>query len=105
MCIPQDRACHVINRLWPEKDHRPVACKWFLNGVLPLDPRLELVVRRQQDGLEMAVAKEARTCAECGCEFYPASNRQRYCPSCGKENERRKAKARRRKAYAKAGKG
>ena len=101
MCLPQDRPCHVLNPLWGEKDHRPVACKWFLNSVLPLDPRLESVVRRQQEGSEIAIGENVKTCADCGSEFIPTNNRQRYCPFCGKSRRKqRRAQAERKRRQA-----
>ena len=83
---------HVINRLWPEKDKRPVACKWFLEGVLPLDKGLEKLVRPMQDQEENLSAESGKRCTSCGRAFLPTNNGQRYCPSCG-ESKRRQRRA------------
>jgi len=89
-------------RGWPEKDRRPVACKWFLIAVLSREPALEKIVRAQQDQSEEPPEDVGKKCVDCGKPYYPTSNRQQYCLSCGRENERRKANARRRKAYEKS---
>ncbi|MBR3873006.1 MAG: hypothetical protein IKJ26_02440 [Clostridia bacterium] len=97
-CIPQDRPCHVINRLWPERDKRPIACKWFLDGVLPLDKELEKIVRSMQDGLAAPDANTAKPCAACKRPFQPSSNRQQYCSSCADaRRKQRRAEAERRR--------
>ena len=39
------------------------------------------------------VAK-SRKCAGCGAEFAPGNNKQRFCPACGKANEKKKTAGR-----------
>ena len=86
----------MINPLWPEKDHRPVACKWYLDGVLPLDKALEKIVRPVQDQKKILPGNAGKTCASCGQMFQPTNNSQRYCPSCGKsKRKQRRAQAER----------
>lgn len=86
----------MINLLWPKKDPRPVACKWFLDGVLPLDEALEKIVRPVQNREKKLPENAGKRCASCGQVFQPANNHQRYCPACGKRKRRqRRAKAER----------
>lgn len=57
-------------------------CKYFRRAVLPADKVLCADIYRQR----------TRTCERCGKPFAPGSNRQKYCPECGR-SIRRKQKA------------
>ena len=57
-------------------------CKYFRRAVLPADKALYADIYRQR----------TRTCDRCGKPFAPGSNRQKYCPECGRST-RRKQKA------------
>ena len=57
-------------------------CKYFRRAVLPADKVLCADIYRQR----------TRLCDRCGKPFAPSSNRQKYCPECGR-SIRRKQKA------------
>ena len=57
-------------------------CKYFRRAVLPADKALYADIYRQR----------TRLCDRCGKPFAPGSNRQKYCPECGR-SIRRKQKA------------
>ena len=57
-------------------------CKYFRRAVLPADKALYADIYRQR----------TRLCDRCGKPFAPGSNRQKYCPECGRST-RRKQKA------------
>lgn len=62
-------------------------CKYFRNAVLPADKELCADIFKQR----------TCCCAECGAEFVPNSNRQKYCRLCGKrikQNQKNESKRR-----------
>lgn len=94
------------------EDGGTARCRWFELAVLPLDQRLMAdycdrpspgqpegaadacpASEEQADEPGQAAAR-TRSCAACGREFAPASNRQRYCPECSAEARRRSAAVR-----------
>ena len=75
----------------PQRITDSVCCRWFRHVVLKTDPQLEADI--------FGVQEKMRTCAECGCVFYPNSNRAKYCPVCKRKIKRiqnRECKRRRR---------
>jgi hypothetical protein len=86
-CI-ENGACIVINPLYPSIHDGVVACDYFLEGVLPIDPVLNRIIwaelLREQD----VIRPNERTCAWCGGDFVPNSSRQQYCPHCKPLHER-----------------
>lgn len=77
-CCPQDTQCFAFSL-------ECGFCTWFLNAVLPLNPALQAAV---QTRMAEAPVADGKTCTVCGEQFIPGSNRQRYCPKCGKEAAR-----------------
>ena len=63
-------------------------CKWFREGVLPLDRELEAAL------LQQLVRKR---CIVCGRYLFKNSNNTKYCSGCSKVMARTKASARKRK--------
>lgn len=83
-CLPLDEGdgCVCVQMI-----SLSLICKYFRNAVLPADKEL------------CADIFEQRTCccAECGAEFVPNSNRQKYCRLCGKrikQNQKNESKRR-----------
>jgi hypothetical protein len=85
----------VTCNLQPDVD---MGCLHFINAVLPLDKDLEAKwLSLQQPGQDSATNLQQsktnhkpgtyRTCA-CGGEFRVTSNRQRFCPECGRTNRK-----------------
>ena len=72
-CIALDDECMQL--LSPEH----LYCNYFVRAVLPLD-----------EGLCFGILKETgyKRCEMCSKMFLPASNRQRFCKRCAKENRR-----------------
>lgn len=109
-CAYDDRPCYVINPRWPNIHDDAIDCDYFLEAVLPLDKELHKAVFDELMRVEYAsrITDEAppptiakKHCALCGRPFTPKSNRQRYCPTCGKANQKHQDAARQRRAYNK----
>lgn len=97
-----------------KKGARLPRCRYYEESVLPADPKLEALywAERKAEAGGYVLSDQARklvvdaaavkaTCARCGREFTPTSNRQRYCSVCSKEAKResvRKAVLRQRNA-------
>ncbi len=86
-CLPEHCPCFAFT---PQCG----VCQYLLEVVLPLDPVLLAAVNKRIDGK----SEMNKKCAVCGAAFIPTSNRQRYCPGCAKEAQRR-ATAKRARAY------
>ena len=67
-------------------------CKWFRAAVLPMDRELEAALYHRL---------AAKRCAVCGGQFFPGSNRAKYCPDCAAAMKRIKAAERKRKQRGK----
>lgn len=67
-------------------------CKWFRTAVLPMDRELETALYHRL---------AAKRCAVCSGQFFPGSNRAKYCPDCAAVMKRTKAAERKRKQRAK----
>ena len=81
-CLPEDRACHLINTRYPDIHDGAIDCDFFMTAVLPSDKELHrLVLSSLYDSIEHAPA-HTRECARCGQRLVPASSRQKYCASC-----------------------
>lgn len=80
-CLPTDRPCAQIRA-------RVLGCKWFYKAVLPRDKALwaELTAIQPtpvtENTIATCTAPETKSCAFCGQEFTPASNRAKYCSAC-----------------------
>lgn len=85
-CIVLDRGdgCVCVQRI-----SYSLICRWFHEGVLPLDRGLEAVLVQRLN---------EKRCAVCGRKLYQTSNRTKYCPACSKRIRRRKETERMRKA-------
>ena len=82
-CLPEDRACHLINTRYPDTHDGAIDCDYFITAVLPSDKELHrLVLSRLFDAGECTPAY-TRACVRCGQRYAPASPRQKYCASCG----------------------
>ena len=109
-CLPEDRACHLINARYPAIRDGAINCDYFTTAVLPGDKALHrLVLSRLFDAGECALA-HTRECVRCGQRYMPASPRQKYCASCGavmrqqrnREKQRRHRERKRKEASASA---
>ena len=78
-CLPLDdgEGCVCVQMI-----SYSLLCKYFRRAVLPADKALYADIYRQR----------IRLCDRCGKPFAPGSNRQKYCPECGR-SIRRKQKA------------
>ena len=78
-CLPLDdgEGCVCVQTI-----SYSLLCKYFRRAVLPADKALYADIYRQR----------TRLCDRCGKPFAPGSNRQKYCPECGRST-RRKQKA------------
>ena len=78
-CLPLDdgEGCVCVQTI-----SYSLLCKYFRRAVLPTDKVLYADIYRQR----------TRLCDRCGKPFAPSSNRQKYCPECGR-SIRRKQKA------------
>lgn len=78
-CLPLDdgEGCVCVQMI-----SYSLLCKYFRRAVLPTDKALYADIYRQR----------TRLCDRCGKPFAPGSNRQKYCPECGR-SIRRKQKA------------
>jgi len=65
-----------------------IMCNFFARCVLPNDAQLEAEIMQPQN---------CKSCVCCGAAYVPASNRQKYCPSCSDVQERRKDAERKRR--------
>ena len=82
-CLPADRPCHVLNPAYKTIHDGAIACDYFLRAVLPLDPELNAAVWHEIFRGEDEAGEGWKECVRCHKPFVPASNRQRYCASCG----------------------
>ena len=67
-------------------------CKWFRDAVLPMGRELEGALYHKL---------AAKRCAVCGGQFFPGSNRAKYCPDCAGDIKRIQAAERKRKQRGK----
>lgn len=106
-CLPEDRACHLINTRYPGIHDGAIDCDYFITAVLPSDKELHgLVLSRLFDSGERAPA-HTRFCARCGQRYAPTSPRQKYCASCSavmrqQRNQEKQRQHRNRKRKEKA---
>ena len=65
-CLPEDRACHLINTRYPDTHDGAIDCDYFITAVLPSDKELHrLVLSRLFDAGECTPA-HTRACVRCG---------------------------------------
>lgn len=92
-CNYDNGQCFVLDRghgcVCVQRISYSLICRWFREGVLPLDRELESSLLQR--------ANEKR-CIVCGKILYQGSNRAKYCPACSKRVRRRKETERMRKA-------
>ena len=86
-CIVLDRGdgCVCVQRI-----SYSLICRWFREGVLPLDRELESSLLQR--------ANEKR-CIVCGKRLLYNARNIKYCPSCAEKIRRRKEAERQRKRY------
>ena len=82
-CVYEDRPCHVLNAAYKSIHDGAVDCDYFLLAVLPLDVELNKAVWHEIYREEGQAGEGWKDCVRCHKPFIPASNRQRYCTSCG----------------------
>ena len=82
-CLPEDRACHLINARYPAIRDGALACDYFMTAVLPGDKALHRLVLSSLFDSAKRPPVHTRECARCGQRYMPASPRQKYCASCG----------------------
>ena len=109
-CLPEDRACHLINTRYPGVHDGAIDCDFFMTAVLPGNKELHrLVLSRLFDADECTPA-HTRACARCRQRYVPISPRQKYCNSCSavmrqqrnREKQRRHRERKRKEASASA---
>lgn len=70
--------------------YRDLACRWFVEAVLPRDEVLLAEWNRVRlHGADPELALELLRTCQCGKRFKVKSNRQRLCPECAKENRKK----------------
>lgn len=87
-CCNKDGVC-----LFFEDTDMP-RCKYFEEGVLPLEEDLERQYRIERK-LNAVIGKKAKPkvkCERCGTTFDANSNRQKYCDKCRKAIKREQAR-------------
>lgn len=72
-----------------DADH--IACKWFSECVLPSDKLL--CSRLSASDIEPSADVDGsfsivKYCTQCGNQYFPNSNRAKYCPECAKSVRR-----------------
>lgn len=82
-CLPEDRPCHVLSPTYKTIHDGAVDCDYFLFAVLPLEQELNTTVWHEIFRDEANAGEGWKECVRCHKPFIPASNRQRYCASCG----------------------
>ena len=84
-CLILDRGdgCVCVQRI-----SYSLICRWFREGVLPLDRELEAALLQQLD---------RKRCIVCGRYLFKNSNNTKYCSGCSRVMARTKASARKRK--------
>ena len=88
-CPSKDRAC----LFFAENQELP-RCKYFEEGVLPLDEELERDYLAERN-MGMSVNRKAKPkvkCKRCGDVFDANSNRQLYCEKCKKKIKKEQAR-------------
>lgn len=92
-CGLQDSSCALF-----DQDNPIPSCRYFENGVLPTDQKLEREYKLERNmDVESRIAKPKVKCKKCGTTFEANSNRQSYCEKCKKQNAKEKIKLRVRK--------
>jgi late competence protein required for DNA uptake (superfamily II DNA/RNA helicase) len=64
------------------KDEELPFCRYFENGVLPIEQDLEMDYKEERDILVGRVIKSKVKCERCGDKIETNSNRQKYCEKC-----------------------
>lgn len=80
-CI-EDGECIVINPRYPSIHDGAVTCDYFLECVLPIDPKFARIVWAELLREEDVIRPNERDCTWCGGAFVPNSSRQQYCSYC-----------------------
>ena len=97
-CCSVDGACLFF------RDNEEIpCCKYFEEGVLPLDEDLEREYRQERQ-MEVCKNKSVKTntkCQRCNTYFEAGSNRQIYCEKCRKIIKKEQARNRQQKLRAK----
>lgn len=89
-CCLKDGSCVFFG----QDDPLP-CCRYFENGVLPTDEKLERVYKSERNvEVEYKAAKPKVNCQKCGEIFSANSNRQKFCEKCRKKNHNEKSKLR-----------
>jgi hypothetical protein len=74
LCLPKDQLCCFF-----VGDEGNPRCKYFEEGVLPLEPTLENQYRFERD---MGFNTDMKKCEKCGNYIAVNSNNQKYCDNC-----------------------
>lgn len=72
-CVLLDCDC-VIQNSGISLSEGTILCKYFSESVLPSDPQLQYIFKRDSDRFVV--------CAICEKAFVPTGNRQKYCTAC-----------------------
>jgi hypothetical protein len=98
-CCLRDGSCVFF-----KQDNPLPCCKYFEDGVLPTDEKLERDYKSERNmAVEMKAAKPKVSCQKCGDMFSANSNRQSYCEKCREKTRKESIKLRVRKFRQKQG--
>jgi len=90
-CCSNDGVCifYIDSKVLPN-------CKYFEEGVLPLNAALEIDYLREHN-MELPINRKAKSkvkCEKCGESFDANSNRQKHCEKCRKIVKKEQARER-----------
>ena len=82
-CLLDECPCYAVNPAYRTIHDGAISCDYFLKAVQPSDQELSTAVWHEIFREEGAASEGWKVCIRCQKPFIPASNRQRYCASCG----------------------
>lgn len=98
-CCWKDGSCVFFGQ-----DDLLPSCRYFENGVLPMDEKLEREYKMERNmEVEFKVAKSKVNCKKCGTIFEANSNRQTCCEKCREKARKENTRLRVRKFREKQG--
>ena len=82
-CLLDECPCYAVNPAYRTIHDGAISCDYFLKAVQPSDQELNTAVWHEIFREEGAASEGWKVCIRCQKPFILASNRQRYCASCG----------------------
>lgn len=95
-CLALDCNCMV------QQDTVGIVCKYYMNSVLPADPKLHREVLLASE-VKDTTKKYSRTCKQCKTKFKAITKNTLHCDKCQKKLDAERAKRAREKKRAKKG--